>query len=471
MSSDFEKLHDLYNEDALLWVAVSDYQTYQTYGLAPEDYFRDLSARFVRLAEAVYESGGQEIAGIQLNRIMAAGREAKLLSDEELAWCWDRLTDPPIGCVADPEKLKQQRRERELLERLRAAAAAVIRGKPQDAAALVADGLAGLHAAEELAGGVQDALRMEDEWEGEVQRLARGEGISLGLKRLKHFLGPLYPGAVVVVGAQTSNGKSSFAGELVLAAADDGTKCGYISMEDAALVYVSRWIGGFSGVSPRALHRGQHLERCTAGREKWRTYQGKLFAATRIGGTEQDVMTSMSVMARKGVTLIVVDYIGEVAASVPQQDRRNEIRWIVKRLKAHALRIGVALVLISQLTRPPKEKEPASDEEESRYVPSKHDLKEAGDIENAAEFVLLLWRKREHDFEPINIRLAKSKVGGTGTTWLMQREVVVEDAYGKKSIGSARLREVVAERKYPSDYEFPNVEMTYKAILAQLGAS
>lgn len=132
------------------------------------------------------------------------------------------------------------------------------------------------------------------------------------------------------------------------------------------------------------------------------------------------------------------------------------------RLKAHAARLGVALVIVSQLSRPKDKGE--------GYEPNKHDLKESGDLENGAEYVVLLWRSKDHDFAPVHLKLAKSKNGGIGNVWFMQREMYVEDAHGNRAPGSARMREVVKERTAPWTYEFPLAHVTdYEAVLATLG--
>jgi replicative DNA helicase len=142
--------------------------------------------------------------------------------------------------------------------------------------------------------------------------------------------------------------------------------------------------------------------------------RGKMFMAFCIGGNEIDVMAAMSRCAMRGAKIVVVDYVQTIDSSKRQQDRRNEIRWLCARLKAHAQRLNVHLVLLSQLSRPPKD--------DPFREPTKHDLKEAGDIENAAEYVLVLWRECDDDFAPVRIKLAKSKMGNVGCEWQMHRD-------------------------------------------------
>ena len=118
-------------------------------------------------------------------------------------------------------------------------------------------------------------------------------------------------------------------------------------------------------------------------------------------------------LASRGARLIAVDYLQEIHASKHQQDRRNEVRFVSSRLKAHARRLGVALLLVSQIARPK--------EGETNKRPSKHALKESGDVANMAEVILTLWREREDDFAPIRVTVVKSKWGGVGKEWEMLR--------------------------------------------------
>jgi replicative DNA helicase len=280
--------------------------------------------------------------------------------------------------------------------------------------------------------------------------------ISLGLPKLKEMVGSLFPGAVLVIGADTNVGKSSFVLEVLLAAAKDGTRAGYVSMEDPRDLYRGRAVSALShGVSPRGLKLKENRQRVLRGAEALAELCDGVFFSECIGMSEAQVMTRMSFMAKRGVRLIAVDYIQEVHASVPQQDRRNEVRWVLSRLKGHAARLGVALVVVSQLSRP-KDSKPGRE-------PFKHDLKEAGDLENSAEFIVMLWREEQHDYHPIKLKLEKSKTGGIGWKWLMQREVFATDAHGRRVLGSARLREVVEDHSHPADRDFPLVVNDYVA--------
>jgi replicative DNA helicase len=215
---------------------------------------------------------------------------------------------------------------------------------------------------------------------------------------------------------------TSFALEMMLGSAiEHGNVVGMISVEDDASVTGARLLGAVSGVSSREIQRdeyamGKHwaMSKMVEGIKVLNDLGERFLFEDQIGGHELDICASMSRMAMKGARMVIVDYIGEVLCSKAAQDRRNEIRIISKRLKAHARRLGVVLVLLSQIT---VEKQGDSNVK----APSKHALRESRDLANSAETVLMLWREKEGDWEPINATIVKSKWGGVNEQWKLKR--------------------------------------------------
>lgn len=448
------------NERALLFMGLSSYAAYQALGIDPDDYASLRHQRVARLLEAAFEEYGQAAGpNEQLNRVLALGGSKGIFEERDRLELWGELSDAPIGTMPDAEKLKSQRNTRDLLVALKRAQVAVLDGNPQGARSIVREAQDAALRRLDGASGILDARQMVALWQKTVADRANNQGISPGFAKLKEAIGYLHPGSVLVLGGNTGVGKSSYCIEMMLRASAQNTPMGLISMEDPAFVTINRWLATFSGISAKRLEFGLDYDRGMKGALELLEYEGRMWLAECIGGNEQHVCSRMSVMAQRGAKIVIIDYIGEVQASLSQQDRRNEVRWVMSRLKAHAVRLGIALVVVSQLSRP-KDKDPG-------HEPSKHDLKEAGDLENSAEFIVLLWRKEEHDFAPITVKLEKSKIGGTGARWEMQREIYREEN-GQRVPGSARLREVVRERARPEDYDVPLLHEDYKALLATL---
>lgn len=239
-----------------------------------------------------------------------------------------------------------------------------------------------------------------------------------GMQNMHEALGNLPVGAMVVIGADSNVGKSGFVLEMLIAAVQRNVRVGLISVEDPDDVTAARALGAFAGVSSRNIQRNRINTADAEAME--RAYHdivgmGERFQiADCTGCSELDVCAEMTYQASKGAKIIAVDYLTEIEASKPQKDRRNEIRWISKRLKTHAKRLGVVLVLVSQLARPY--------DKTTNKIPSKHDLKESGDVTNQAEVILLLWREEESDVSPVKCWVAKCKWGGVGQWWELERK-------------------------------------------------
>lgn len=408
-------------EEAIAEYAISHTSDFVGLGVGVDD----LVTRMPRLVVGAVEKMLAEGQAVSRTAVIGA---LGLYSGQAVAPSEDleRILDLDMALLRrapDALLLKRLRRMRELRESLLRAASLAEKG---DASAVLAS-LANVDVGEYTNSDVMNAGQLA---ERAIERFAAPveQRIGLGLARLSSAVGYMPAGGVMVVAGGTGVGKSSCVLELLIAAARAGTSAGMISLEDSEEIAGGRLLSMESGVSARLLQRGiadssgwHHVNQAYASAQR---ISDSFLFSNCIGGTEIDVCAAMSRMARRGAKLIAVDYIGEIQSSAGQQDRRNEIRWMMTRLKQHALRLGVALIVVSQLSRPPKQMK--------FWKPSKHDLKECGDLENKAEVVLLLWREEESDFAPVHVEVAKCKWGGTGQRWTMQRE---------QAGGSARLVE------------------------------
>ena len=253
-------------------------------------------------------------------------------------------------------------------------------------------------------------MKLSEATERFLERLRAGEaqGHFCGLNNLDAIVGPLPAGTLTTIGAPTGVGKSSAALLMCLGASTRGVKAGYISVEDSPHVVIPRVLAAVSGVNSRDTMNGRLNE------EEW----GKLDKACEyllecnvdvafcIGWNDTDILEQLRKMAEDGCKLLIVDYIQAVQFT-GGADRRNQVGGMASRIKALAEEHGAAAVLISQLSRPPGDRKPD-------WEPDLHKLKEAGELENASEVILLLWRTENNDWSPIHGRVAKCTWGGAG---------------------------------------------------------
>lgn len=238
-----------------------------------------------------------------------------------------------------------------------------------------------------------------------------------GFAMLEEKLGSLPLGTTVAVLASTNVGKSSYVLELLLRAAQRSVPTGYVSVEDQKPVVRARLAGMVSGVSSRKILQGRvdpdEVESIARGLGELERLKGKLSVSILQGGTESDVCAAMSELAGRGAKIIAVDYLQKISSSRNYASRAHEVASIASRVTSHAQKLGVVCVLVSQCTR---------DKTKLNECPSKHDMKESGDLENMVDAIIGIWREYEDDFAPIWVRLLKVKWGGVGASWRLQRD-------------------------------------------------
>jgi replicative DNA helicase len=357
-----------------------------------------------------------------------------------------RRTVPSKSLPVD--RLHRMRRLRALRAQAEAVAAAAAGNDPDMASAA----LEATHAlsADEVARRPKGVKQLAEEWYESLQRDPTEGSVSPGLPALKRVIGRLDCGSMTLIGADVNVGKSSMALEMLLLALHDGERVGYLSMEDPEKVVTERIMSVLGGISAKRVRRFKPGDACERqvdrALEAMHAVNDRMLVANCVGMNEREVLEQMTMMAKSGCKLIVLDYIGVVGCSVRQQDRRNEIRWIATRFKARAVHTKTAIVVVSQFQRP------RTDTEGPRR-PTKHSFKEAGDLEAMAEYAVVMWRKVEDDFAPVYCELAKSKTGGVGYGWTMQRETVSTrlDEHGRPLPGSGRLVEVKHDDEYVTD--------------------
>lgn len=419
--------HDL--ERAMAAEAVYAFDRYLAFSVAPVDYSLPALRDVTQAAADAWEADGLVDVHTVAKHLQRVGKLAAIGG-------MDGLTDLLVSsAVPDADEFKRLLRLRRLRESALKLAMQAERGDLEGA--LTALGEAQTRAIDTSdAGEVIDLYDMGMELLRDLREPRSATPLyHLGWELLTRATGLAEPGTMLTIGAGTNVGKTSVTMELLIRAAYRGVRGGFVSCEDPKGLLRARAMTAFTGVSSRRLQQRDVSEedwpRLGRGGAELERLRGKIGFAYPIGASDIDVCACMSRLAMRGAKLIVVDYVQAIVPSVRQQDRRNEVGFLSRRLKAHAKRLGVVLILLSQLNRPKQGDE--------FREPTKHDLKEAGELENDSDWVVLLWREREDDFAPVYAKLAKGKSGGIGARWQMQRDE-----------SSARLEEV--EGSYQSAY-------------------
>ncbi|MEO0324952.1 MAG: DnaB-like helicase C-terminal domain-containing protein [Myxococcota bacterium] len=194
----------------------------------------------------------------------------------------------------------------------------------------------------------------------------------------------LLPGMFAVFGGDTGTGKSTLALWLMERWAEAGGQPAVVSLEDRASIWANRWLG--SRIFRSFMSRSEMREAFAAYSE----FEAEVDWDAQRGGVQQlndnsvaTILDGMRDVVRRGADLVVVDYLQEAAEPEQTPSRARFLANVARDAKAAGKRLGVPVVMLSQLSRP---------EGKKRRVPTRWDLKGTGDLENMSEAIVLLWK-------------------------------------------------------------------------------
>ena len=200
----------------------------------------------------------------------------------------------------------------------------------------------------------------------------------------------LRPGALTVIAAHSSHGKSALALTMAYNAAKRGHGVAYYSLEMDDKELAGRVAASLCDVEPKELLYGVgqrdkvellSLLDGVMGSER----ETPVYFDSTAGHTIESLMASIRFMARsKKVKGAVVDYLQILVQTLPRQNGQTEesaLGGIVRQLKNLAKQEGIWILLLSQLNRNHGQEEP-----------QESDLRGSGQILETADSCLLLWR-------------------------------------------------------------------------------
>ena len=227
---------------------------------------------------------------------------------------------------------------------------------------------------------------------------------------LNNVIGGLRPGALYVVGARPSVGKSVVALNLAQGLAQHGSVA-FSSLEmsnnDVQIRAVSSDLNlDVSRLIERNLTPGDWAKI----RERRASWQDvPLFVDDRSGVTITDIKRfARSVNRRKPLAGVVVDYLQLMAQ--PHGDKRPRHEFVAdmsRQLKIMAMDMQIPVIALSQLNR--------ASESRNDKMPMLSDLRESGAVEQDADVVILLHREIMGDLRnDLSMLVAKNRHGATG---------------------------------------------------------
>lgn len=238
-------------------------------------------------------------------------------------------------------------------------------------------------------------------------------GVPTGFAELDRLLDGFQPGQLVIMAGRTSEGKTALAMQCALAS----ESCAFFSCEMERMELALRELAVLGRVDGWALRRGL----LSSGEVGRLAHAFEQLAASGVAIDDTSAITVAQVRAKArrrqvlhGLRLIVVDYLQLMTAELGRRresTREQEVASVARGLKALAKDLHVPVLALSQFNRGLKAEE----------EPTLGHLRESGELEQAANVVLLIHRPdgqtvaKEGD---VRIIVAKNRGGPKGVVTL-----------------------------------------------------
>ncbi len=199
--------------------------------------------------------------------------------------------------------------------------------------------------------------------------------------------GGLCGGDLIIVGAETSQGKTSFATALSISAIENGDGVAFYSLEMTALQLTARIASMKSGISSSRIMNQRltieeiyRIDSCMDGFDTSKMY----FDERSTSSLDSILMSIRSMKMKYGIKGAVVDYLQLVNSKEKGMNIEQMTAEGARKLKNIAKELDIWIIAISQLSRNPQ-----------NPVPSMSRLRNSGQIEEAADLIVLIYRPRD----------------------------------------------------------------------------
>lgn len=220
-------------------------------------------------------------------------------------------------------------------------------------------------------------------------------GIASGFHDIDNFTGGWQPTDLIVVGGASSMGKTSFALALAYNASKyTDTSTVIFSYEMSALQLLRRLISMESGISNKYIANG------TLSEEELSKIHNTVTEIESLPlSIDEGNITSLKYLIyrikeyvkNKDVKLVMIDYLQLVTYKDKSTNREQEVGKVTRTLKNLAKELNITIIALSQLNRGVGLR--------NNSKPTLSDLRESGEIEQAADVVMLIYRPEYYGIE------------------------------------------------------------------------
>lgn len=233
------------------------------------------------------------------------------------------------------------------------------------------------------------------------------EKMYLGFPKLDDLLGGLEGGDMIVIGARPAVGKSALVTQITYHFSELGKKVGFYNLEMQEKQVYERFAAAQSGIGLTRMRRakqflGDEKDKFSKANDKLENKHNII-----ISTGSKTVSEIRHESRHMGYDVIIIDYLQLLKADTTYRGNRTaEVGAISKAIKALAMELNIPIIALSQLNRVSELKETKE--------PTMAELREAGDIEQDASVIILMWNLNQDNSEKKGCKIEKQRQGQTG---------------------------------------------------------
>lgn len=212
-------------------------------------------------------------------------------------------------------------------------------------------------------------------------------GSLIGFHEFDKRSGGLQKSDLIIIGAESSQGKTSLALSMANNICNNGGKVAIYSMEMRAIQLAARFTSYASGIPANEILYGkfdnakfQQLDGSIG-----KLINSEIYIDEKSTSNLDSIVSSIRGMVRNyGIDGVVIDYIQLVNVVGQGMNKEQQTALIARTLKNIAKDLDVWIIALSQLAR-----------DNSNPIPSIKRLRDSGQIEEAADIVMLIYRPEQ----------------------------------------------------------------------------
>jgi len=220
-------------------------------------------------------------------------------------------------------------------------------------------------------------------------------GVLTGFADLDTHLLGIKPGELAYLCGRPGSGKSALAAAIAEYVARHTGRVEWVSLEMSHVQQVKRLITAWTSVNGRVLRGAFRRPDGTIWQEKLNEVRAAALAAKaalggRLGLYDKPLTISQlrshatRAAYTRGLSLLVVDYLGLLDGDDPRQSEYQRVSHISRALKQLALELHIPILCLVQMNR--------ESEKRANKRPMLSDLRDSGGLEQDADFVLGVYR-------------------------------------------------------------------------------